>query len=472
MFLYGCCATKDLQPPSIPKAQAYTKEDYLISDEQRVVLGKKLSVEWWSLFAYDSLNNTIQQAIRDNYNIATAKAKLGQAVEAVKSTRGNLWPQLSLQAAAGRQKYGVAMFGPASIKIPPFTYYEIGPAVNWNIDLFGSTRHNIELKQALMQYQIYNLDATYLTLTSNVVAQALEIASVKAEITATKQIITEDEKTLQLIQKSFNFGTRNKIDILNAQSQLENDHALLPPLLQRLNTAKHALAILVGKPPANWSPPEFELESFVLPHELPITVPSELVKNRPDILAAQANLQAAGAAVGIAKANFYPSLVISANTLQEALTPHGLFLGASNAWAMAANLTAPLFSGGTLTAEKRKAEHAYKEMLTQYQQIILIAFLQVADALTALANDAKEITIKQRLVDVATESLKISYESFATGTIGLLQIQDKQRTLTRAQINLIQAKAQRYLDTVELFVALGGSPAASLKDPCYAFNLK
>ena len=309
-----------------------------------------------------------------------------------------------------------------------------------------------------MQYQEHNLDAVYINLSSNVVGLALEIATVKAEIAATKKIIAEDEKILQLVKATYAAGTHSKMDILNARSQLEADRTLLPPLQQRLNIAQHALAILVGEAPANWTAPDFRLENFVLPDELPLSLPSELARKRPDILAAEDNLQAACAAVGVATANLYPSITLSADLLQESLTPYGLFLGVNNAWAMAANLTAPIFNGGTLRAQKRQAEKAYQATLAEYQETILFAFQQVADALTALSHDAKAVTLEQQAYETAAASLKLTKQRYQEGTIGLLQIQDDQRTLAQAQVNLIQAQSQRYVDTVQLFVALGGSP--------------
>jgi len=263
-----------------------------------------------------------------------------------------------------------------------------------------------------------------------------------------------------MVRTKYIIGSATKLDIIKAKTELERDSAMLPPLKQRLSIAKHALAILVGKAPANWLTPNFDINKLTLPKELPLSLPSELVHNRPDILAAEANLQGASAAIGIATANMYPNIVINAQLLQESLTPGALFNSASTAWAVAAGLTAPIFSGGTLCAEKRKTELAYDAALAQYQQTVLIAFEQVADALAALSNDSEAVTLQRETVHLADTALKLAYKSYEIGAIGLIQIQDSQRTLARAELELIRARRQQFLDTAQLFVALGGSPIA------------
>ncbi len=454
--MIGCSATQQVQLSEF-NSNSYVNDDNLVTPEQRIIMGKKIEGQWWDLFQSPDLNNTMREAFCDNYDIKSAQSKIQQANQSVKSMQGNWWPQVSILANAGRQKYGVALFGPLTLKVPPFTYYELGPSLSWNIDLFGTTRYSVQQLEALRAYQEHNLDATYINLTSNIAAKAVEVATVRAEIAATHNIIAEDKKTLELLLKSYKSGTHTKMDLLNARAQLESDEALLPPLQQRLSIAKHSLAILVGKAPAHWHAPDFELDSFTLPSEIPVQLPSDLIKNRPDILAAQQNLNAASAALGIANANLYPSLIITANTLQEALTPGGLFKAVNNAWAMAAGITAPIFTGGTLRAEKRKAEYAYQDVLSQYKQTILLAFQQVADALTALANDSQALEHERLALETAQQALAVAYERFKVGTTGLLQVQDQQRNLARAQINYIQAKGQQFNDTVQLFVALGGN---------------
>ncbi len=448
----------DFKSPDAPAAKAYTPESEVLTTAQRISVGKQLEMDWWRLFSSNQLNDLVKQALDDNYSITAAQETLAQAEEAVKAENGGLMPQVTLGGTAGRQKYGVALFGPSNFKIPPFNYYEVGPQVSWSPDFFGGTQRGVERQKALAEYQSHQLDAAYVTLTGNVVAEALEIAAAKAEINAVEKIVAEDKKTLNLVQAAFNAGAETKVDILTVRSQLENNQALLPPLKQRISIARHALAVLVGKPPGNWAPPEFTLDSLILPKELPVAMPSELAHKRPDILAAEANLHAASAAVGVATANLYPKITISASTLQEALIPGRLFEGANNAWSLAGGITAPVLNGGTLSAEKRGAEHAYQAALAQYQETVLHAFGQVADALTALTHDAELSAAQQKAYDTTHTSLTLARKSYQSGETSLLQVEEAERQLAQAQLGLIRAQIQLYQDTAALFVALGGSP--------------
>ena len=458
VLLSACSVGPNFKTPAYTGSQDYTGDGESLTSEQHVALGQRIEGEWWTLFASTPLNETIKQAMANNYDVAAAKETLAQMNEAVRAESGALWPTASLAAEVGRQKYGAALFGPLDFTIPPFTYYEIGPAVAWTPDWSGGNRRKIERRKALAEYQQHQLDAAYVALSGHVVAQALVLAAVQAEIDAVEQIAAEDQKTLDLVNAAFQAGGGIQMDVLAAQSQLANDLALFPALRQRASVARHALAILAGKRPADWTPPNFTLGEFVLPRELPVQLPSEMVRKRPDILASEANLHAASAAIGVAVANLYPQLTLSANFLQEALTPRGLFEASSAAWASAAHLTTPLFNGGRLTAEKREAEHAYQAALAQYQQTILRAFGQVADALTALQHDAEAIAAEQKALDLAAASLDLARKSYDAGNTGVLPVEDAQRRLTVAKLGLTRAQSQRYLDTAILFVALGGTP--------------
>lgn len=458
LLISGCAVGPDFKTPAAPSTQTYTEKDEALSTSQHILLGQQIQAQWWTLFASPPLDETLQQAIKNNYEITTAKERLAAASEAVRAQQGSLLPQVSVGALAGNQQYGVALFGPTDIVIPAFSYYELGPSLSWTPDLFGGTRRSIERQQALADYQAHQLDATYITLTSNVVKLSLRLAAIKAELDASSQIVIADEKNLHLIQNTFKAGGNSKMDILNAKAELDRDQSLIPPLKQQQSIARHGLAILLGKAPANWTPPDFKLNDFTLPKELPLSLPSQLVKQRPDILAAEATLHAASAAIGVATANLYPSITLSANTLQEALTPAGLFESKNTAWSVAAGLTAPIFSGGTLTAQKRASVHIYQAALAQYQQTILHAFAEVADALTALQHDEEILNTQQHAFNNAAASLTLAQKSYQAGEVGLVELHDAERQLAAARRTLILVQYKLYLDTTELFVALGGSP--------------
>ena len=457
-LLSGCAVGPDFKQPEIATPNSYTQNDKQLSTDQRVLLGQQLQTQWWTLFQSHNLDQVIQQAIRHNHNITAAKETLAQANEYIKAAKGGLLPQVGLTGIAGRQKYGVALFGPSDFAVPPFSYYELGPDISWSPDLAGGKKRQVERQQALAAYQAHQLDAAYVSLTAQVVQQALTIATAKAEIEITQQLIAEDQKNLNLVKAAFQGGVATKVDILTAQSQLDTDQTNLPALQQKRSTAQHALAILVGEAPADWIAPDFSLNDFNLPQDLPLVLPSELVRQRPDILAAEANLHAASAAIGVATANLYPQINLSANLIQQALTPHALFESVSSAWALAANLTAPLYRGGTLRAEKRAAEHGYQAALAQYKQIILQSFEQVADRLQALQHDHDELLAQQQAVDTTQSFLELSRKSYQVGNTGILPVEDATRQHYRSKLGFIRSQSQQLSDTAQLFVALGGSP--------------
>jgi NodT family efflux transporter outer membrane factor (OMF) lipoprotein len=453
--LGACSVGPDFTVPDPPASKAYLSEKEALTPERRIALGQHIEAEWGGLFASAPLSALIHQAVSDNHDMAAARATLAQAEAAVQAYSGSLMPQVALNALAGRQKYGVALFGPSNFMIPPFTYYEAGPSLSWTVDLFGGGQRRVERQKALAEYQSHELDAMVVVLSGNVVSQAVSLAAVNAEIAALQRVLAADEKSLALVRASFEAGAATRMDILEAESRLMADRAQLPPLKQRASLNYHTLAVLVGKAPADWSPPQLELEHLALPEKLPVSLPSELVRKRPDILAAEANLHAASASVGVATANLYPSLTLSADMLQEALIPSRLFYGASNAWALAGGVSAPIFNGGMLAAEKRGAEQAYQAALAQYEETVVRAFSQVADALTALSHDAEMLDSLNAGLATASTSLDLAQKSHEAGSIGVLQVEAARRELAQAQLRLVEVQSQQLLDATQLFVALG-----------------
>jgi NodT family efflux transporter outer membrane factor (OMF) lipoprotein len=460
-LLCGCTLGPDFVLPDTHPAPTYAAAgDAPPPSDQRIVLGRKIEGDWWTAFHSPALDGVIKLAISDNLDIATAKARVAQAQEEVNAAEGALLPQVSLSATAGRQKYGVALFGPANFTIPPFTYYSVGPTLNFPLDLFGGQKRTVEEQAALKQYQGYELDAAYLSLTANVTARALAVAAAQAQIAVLQGIVQDDQRNLALVQTAFNAGSVARTQILTAQSQLANDKTLMPDVQQQQSVARHALAVLAGRAPAEWTPPAFTLADFALPAEIPVSLPSELVHQRPDILAAESQLHAASAAIGVATANLYPKINLTGTFMQEALTPGGLFNGAAAAWSIAAGLTQPLFDGGQLSAERRAAVDNYQAALATYRQTLLTAFGEVADRLQALANDADAVRAQTEAAQAAADSLGLQRRSFSAGNSGILDVIDAQRSSAQAQIGLARAKAQRLQDTALLYMALGGTPVS------------
>jgi NodT family efflux transporter outer membrane factor (OMF) lipoprotein len=457
--LCACTVGPDFVRPETPAAPTYVaKEDAPPPSDQQIVLGKKIEGDWWAAFRSPALDGVIRQAIADNRDIAAAKAQVAEAQEQVKAAEGALYPQVSLGATTGNQKYGASLIGPLNIKIPAFTYYSVGPSVDFPLDLFGGQKRTIEEQAAYKEYEDDELDAAYLSLTANVTAQALAVAAAHAQIAAVQDIIQDDQRNVELVQTALNVGSATRTQLLTAQSELASDRTLQPAVQQQQSVARHALAILAGRAPADWSPPDFTLDDFTLPSEIPASLPSELVHHRPDILAAEAQLHVASAAIGVATANLYPKLDLTGTLTQEALTPGFLFNSASAAWSVAANLSQPLFDGGQRRAERRAAIDNYKAALASYRQTILTAFGEVADQLQALSNDADQIRAQMTAAQTAASALDLARRSYAVGNSGILDVIDAERRLSQARLGLARARAQRLLDTTQLYLALGGTP--------------
>jgi NodT family efflux transporter outer membrane factor (OMF) lipoprotein len=458
-LLSACTVGPNFRPPDRPTTQTYVAPtDAPAPGDQKIALGERIEGDWWSQFHSPALDQLIRQALDGNQDVVAARSRVDQAKEEVNAAHGALLPQVDFGTTAGRQKYGAALFGPLDFTIPPFTYYVIGPTVKAPLDLFGGRKRVVEQKAAYASYQASELEAAYLSLTANVVMQALSVAEARDQIQVVENIIADDQRNMDLVQKALDDGSATKTQLFSARSQLAADRTLLPELHQQESTARHALAILVGKSPSEWIPPPIVLTDFTLPQEIPATLPSELVHRRPDITAAEAQLHGASAAIGVATANLYPQIDLSASVTQQALTPGALFNGVSLAWATAANLTQPLFNGGRLKAEQRAAVDGYQAALASYRQVVLRSFGEVADRMQALSNDADQFHAQSEAAEAAQSARDLVRRSFAVGNSGVLDVLDAERSTAQAQLGLSRARALRLLDSARLYVALGGSP--------------
>lgn len=461
MLLGGCAVGPDFVRPSAPAVTTYTSTEVpktlapgFGEAEQHFGIDEDIAAEWWELFRSPQLSAAVRDAIAGNQTLVAAAATLAQAQDALAVARAAYYPQIDASASAQRQQTSASRSEVRQTSA--FNLFALGPTVTYSPDVFGGTRRMVEEEAAAAESQRYQLAAAYLTLTGNTVSQAISIAGTRLQITAAAQLVTEDEKNLDLVRTKFEGGKAAQTDVLTAETQLANDRAQLPPLRQQLSTARHALSVLLGKFSAEWSPPDFDLTQLTLPGELPVSLPSELVHQRPDILAAEAQLHAASAAIGVATAQMYPSINLSASVGQQALTPEALFQGSSTVWSLASGLTAPLFHGGALTAQKQAAIDAYTGSLATYRQTVLQAFGQVADTLEALTYDAELVADERHALDVADAALAMQRFSYAEGKSDLLQLLDSERLDQQARLGYARAKAQRFQDTTQLFVALGG----------------
>jgi NodT family efflux transporter outer membrane factor (OMF) lipoprotein len=455
LLLTGCVAGPNFTTPKTPETSRYTTEALpslaMPADGASNVAVPDL---WWSLFQSPKLDETVRTALAGNRSLQASQATLEQANELLGVARASRNPEVTGDVGAGRQKLGAAFLG--GFNLPPFTYYSVGASVSYVFGLAGGVRRTIEQQQALAEVQQHELDAAHLSLTGNVVLQAFAIASARAQIRAAEAVLEEDRRNADLVRKAFDEGSVPRLDVLSAESQLAQDETLMPPLRQELSAARHALAVLVGEAPGNWSAPDFELEDFTPPAVLPVSLPSELARKRPDIRAGEAQLHAATAAVGVATANLYPQIKLTGSFSQQAITVGSLFDHSSDAFSLAGGLTAPIFDFGRRKSQQRAAEAAMKASLAKYEQTVLTAFRQVADVLAALEHDAQQNQAQQRALDVAESSLALTRESYSAGNTGVLQILDAERQVLRARIGVARARAQRMQDTAELIVALGG----------------
>jgi NodT family efflux transporter outer membrane factor (OMF) lipoprotein len=412
VLLAGCAVGPDFKRPPPPAVTAFTATptpDTLApgfgEPEQRFVGGDALSADWWELFRSPELSEAVREAIAGRPTLAAAEATLAHAQDALAQARAAFYPQISALGNVARQK--TALRGNTQAQSPAFDLFSLGPTVSYSPDVFGGTRRQVEQQTALAESQEYQLGAAYLTLTGNVVSQAIGIAGSRLEIVATEEIIAEDEKNLDLVRTKYDAGKAAKTDVLTAESQLTNDRVLLPPLEQQLSVANDALTILLGRFPGEWSPPAFDLDRLTLPGELPVSLSSDLVRQRPDILASEASLHAASAAIGVATAQMYPSITLSASVGLETFMSSGMSAATSEMWNIASGITAPIFEGGALVAQKQGAVDAFRGSLATYQQTVLQAFGQVADTLQALAHDADLVAAARHALDVADASLAL-----------------------------------------------------------------
>ncbi len=459
--LAGCAVGPDFVRPAAPTVGRYTAAATPGTfapggdePEQRIAVGDSISAEWWELFHSPPLAEAVRLAIDGNQTLAAAEATLAQAQEAVAQARAAFYPQINFTGSVSRQQRNSAPSRGSTSSI--FNLYTLGPNVSYSPDVFGGTRRQVEQAAAQAESQGRQLAAAYLALTGNVVSQAITIAGTRLEIAAQEEIINDDQKNLDLVRTKLEAGKAAETDVLTAETQLATDQAQLPPLAQQLSAAQHAFSVLLGRFPAEWSPPDFELTALTLPGELPLTLPSELVHQRPDILAVEASLHAASAAIGVATAQMYPSINLSASVGQEALTAGTLFAGSSTIWSLASGVTAPIFEGGALVAQRRGAVDAYQAALATYRQTVLQAFGQVADVLEALAHDADLVADQRHALSVADRSRALQRLSYAEGKTDVLNLLDAERLYQQARLGYTRAETERYEDTTQLFVAMGG----------------
>jgi len=454
----AACATvgPDFRTPEGPKGaatQGYAMAGDAAAPAVRLDPEARVAGPWWQAFGSPELDRTIRLALSDSPSVAEAKATLERYQAETRAARGAQLPQVEGTASAQRERINTQAFGFTGFPSPTISLYSVGATVSYDLDLFGGARRRTEQAQARAEQAARDADAAYLSLSGNAALQAMRVAGLRAQIAAVQAVIDSDRQTVEMVRKAHAAGGEARSATTGAQAQLAEDEALLPPLQRQLDQARHQLALLAGKSPAEWSPPDFDLAALTAPAEIPVALPSTLVRRRPDILAAEAELHAATAAVGVAAAAQYPDIKLSANLTQSAIKPGNLFDYSSSGWNLLSGVTAPIFSGGTLKAERQAAEAEARAALARYEQTVLRAFVQVSDALAALTTDQQSIDALTRSGAAAEANVKDAEAAYRLGGGAMIQVVDARRQLSRARRALAEAQGQRFSDMVELYAA-------------------
>lgn len=460
----GCAVGPDYHRPDAPPVDRYTAQPLPAAtaaakaadgDAQRFLQGRDVPARWWTTFDNAELTRRVNIALAHSPSIASAQAALRQAQENADAARGGLFPSADLGAGATRQKLSAAQSGTAGA-VGPYTVYNASVSVGYTLDLFGGVRRGIEAQLAQADYQQAQLDTTYLALTANVVTTSLQEASLREQLRATEQIVDMQRESLDIAQKQLKIGAKSLSDTLAVRSQLATTEATLPPLRAQLAATRNQLASYLGTTPAQLQLQPLTLDAITLPADIPVSLPSGLVEQRPDIRAASAQLHAASAQVGVATAAMLPQITLSGSAGSQALRAGDLFSAGTGAWSLGLGLTQPLFHGGELRHKKRAAEAGMDKAVADWQQTVLNAFQNVADALQALQYDAQGLAAQAIAESTASQQLGLTRQQFQLGATGYLNLLEAERSYQQALIGLIQARSARLADTAALYAALGG----------------
>ena len=467
LLVGACAAGPDFKRPAPPPVAAYTQQSQPQStaatpgvpggNAQRFVSGADIPADWWALFHSPELNALIQQALAANADLKAAQAALLVAHENTRAQHGAYLPQVSAGATITREKDPSATLAPVPAN-NSFAYTLVTPsvAVSYTPDVFGLNKRTVEGLAAQEQASRYEMIATDITLSANVAEAAITLASLDDQIATTNDLIGISRQILSLLQYQKSKGYIAGPDLAAQQTQLSQLEATLPPLIKQRDQQNDLLAVLTGRYPSQGRAADFTLASLTLPSDLPLSLPSTLVEQRPDVLQAEENMHSASAAIGVARANRLPNVTLSANAGTNALAIASIFGPGTGFWNIGAALLAPLFDGGTKLHQERAARYAYQQSAEQYRGTVLTAFQNVADTLVALEQDANTLKSTKAAADAAKTSLDLARLQYKDGYAAYLAVLNADQAYQQARLSLVQAEADRFTDTVALFQALGG----------------
>ena len=466
VFLPGGCAVgPNFKKPAPPNAAGYTPTPITTTsttanvsggEEQQLVEGRDIPGEWWTLFHCKSLNDLIERSLKANPDLKAAQAALLVARENTLAQRGAYYPSVSAGFSASHSKSSSELSPVTSTTALTYSLYTPQVSVSFVPDVFGLNRRTVESLKAQQEQARFALAATHITLSSNVAAAAIQEASLRAQIEATNELIKINTDTLEILRNQFARGYVSRLDVAAQESQLAQVTATLPPLLKQLAQQRDLLAVLAGGLPNQDLPEKFGLSSLQLPRELPLSLPSQLVEQRPDVRQAEENWHSACALIGVARANRLPSFNLSADAGSMATIFSHLFNSGTGAWDLVGGVTQPVFEGGTLLHRERAARAAYEQAAEEYRSTVLTAFQNVADTLHALQQDADGLKAAAAAKDAAFVTLDLAQKQYTVGYVNYLGLLNAEQGYQQALINLAQAQANRFADTAALFQALGG----------------
>jgi NodT family efflux transporter outer membrane factor (OMF) lipoprotein len=464
----GCAVGPNFTPPAAPDVEGYLPGKLNSPNPgpgahrvagQHFVSGEDVSARWWSAFQSRPLNDLVKQSVDHNPNLQAAEAAIKVAQHNAQAQRGLFYPQVTGNSTSSDllvANPGQVPPIPTSEPQSQFTLVTQQLTVSFVPDIWGGNFRAVENLDSVTEQQLFQLEAAYLTLTSNVVTAAVQEASLRGQIAATRRIIGIERNLLDILKRQFNFGQAAQADVLSQEAALAAAEQLLPPLEKQLAQQRDLLTALAGQLSADEVAQKFDLAHFKLPANLPVSLPSKLVDQRPDVRAAEANMHAASAQVGVAIAARLPNIVLSANGGSTAFNFAESFTPGTGFYTLAAGATAPIFDGFTLYNKQKAAEAALDQAEAQYRATVITAFQNVADALRALQSDARAMRAARHAEETAKASLDVVQKQLNAGQVNQLAVLNAQQTYLTASIIRVQTEANRLSDTAALFMALGG----------------
>ena len=465
LLLGGCAVGPKVKKPAAPTNAGYTAAPLTTTsntvnipggEAQHFIDAQDISGEWWTLFHSKPLNDLIERSLKANPDIKAAQAALMVTRENVAAQRGFYYPSVSAGFAATHAKSSSNISPVTNTNSLNYSLYTPQVSVSFVPDVFGLNRRTMESLKAQQEQTRFALAATHITLSSNVAAAAIQEASLRGQIQATNDLIKINTDMLGILRRQFEKGYVSRLDVAAQEAQLAQVVATMPPLLKQLAQQRDLLAVLAGGFPNQDLSEKFELANIQLPQELPLSLPSQLVEQRPDVRQAEENLHVASALIGVAIANRLPSITLTADAGSMTTVFSKMFTSGTGFWDVAGSITQPIFEGGTLLHRERAAQAAYTQASEQYRSTVLTAFQNVADTLNALQQDAEALKTAAAARDAAAITLELTQKQYQTGYVNYLGLLSAEQSYQQALINLVQAQANRYADTAALFQALGG----------------